>query len=234
MEEDQIYEIEIDLKEWLLTLFRKKWILVFTTLLAFGGTIAVSHIMLTPYYESTTRIYVLGSQTASELTYWDLQMGNELTLDYQELIVSRPVLEDVIESLQLKMDAGALKSQVSISIPTDTRIVAITVKHEDAHTAMEIANAILESLKKQINQIGIPAFSVVEEASLPLGTSSPPVYRNAVLGGIAGGFLGMLVISFLFILDDKMKTPWDIEKRLGISTLASIPKQEQRKSKHKK
>ena len=44
-----------------------------------------------------------------------------------------------------------------------------------------------------------------------------------MIGFIVGFGVALLVIIILYILDDTIKTPDDIEKRLGVSVLAAIP-----------
>ena len=44
-----------------------------------------------------------------------------------------------------------------------------------------------------------------------------------MIGFIVGFGVALLVIIILYILDDTIKTPDDIENRLGVSVLAAIP-----------
>ena len=88
---------------------------------------AISFFVIAPTYESTTKIYILNKNESQNVTYSDMQLGTQLTKDYSELINSRYVLEEVIQKLRLNLDYQGLKEKVSVSSPTDTRIVAITV-----------------------------------------------------------------------------------------------------------
>ena len=68
----------------------------------------------------------------------DLQMGSQLTKDYRELILSPPVLEETVTDLGLDMEYKDLKDMITISNPSDTRILEISVAHEDPHLAQQI------------------------------------------------------------------------------------------------
>ena len=58
------------------------------------------------------------------------------------------------------------------------------------------------------------------------------------MGLLAGIVLAMAVITILYLLDDTIKTEDDIEKYLGMTTLAVLPyngrKQQRQAQKHKK
>ena len=69
----------------------------------------------------------------------------------------------------------------------------------------------------------IDAVKTVEEADLPTHPSSPSVFRNTLLGGVLGIILAMGVIILIYILDDTIKTPEDVENYLGLNVLTSIP-----------
>lgn len=74
-------------------------------LLAFGYT----RFLVTPLYQAEAKLYMVSASAGSMVSISDLQLGSQLTSDYQQLMVSRPLLEDVIDSLDLNMSYGALK-----------------------------------------------------------------------------------------------------------------------------
>jgi len=225
----QVDEIEIDLREVFLILLGKFWLIllvgIFTGALAFG----FSQFVIQPVYESTTQIYILNKQENNTVTYSDVQLGTQLTKDYAELIESRYVLESVIEELQLKainpeMDYEALLKKITVTTPTDTRILAITVSDTDPVLAMEIANSIREAAAVHIkNVMDIEAVNVVDTANLPTEKASPSVFKWTLIGGFIGAFLVMAIVLVWYLLDDTIKNSDDVERYLGLSTLALIP-----------
>lgn len=225
----QVDEIEIDLREVFLILLGKFWLIllvgIFTGALAFG----FSQFVIQPVYESTTQIYILNKQENNTVTYSDVQLGTQLTKDYAELIESRYVLESVIEELQLKainpeIDYEALLKKITVTTPTDTRILAITVSDTDPVLAMEIANSIREAAAIHIkNVMDIEAVNVVDTANLPTEKASPSVFKWTAIGAFIGMFFVMAIVLVWYLLDDTIKTSDDVEKYLGLSTLALIP-----------
>lgn len=221
----QIDEIEIDLREVFLILLGKSWLILLVGLLTAALAFGFSQFILEPVYESTTQIYILNKQDSDTVTYSDVQLGSQLTKDYAELIQSRFVLESVIEELGLiDMDYEDMLKKVTVSTPTDTRILAITVEDTSPMLAMDTANSIREAAAVHIkNVMDIEAVNVVDTANLPTEKSGPSVLKWTLVGGLIGMLLVMSIVMIWYLMDDTIKTSDDVEKYLGLSTLALIP-----------
>ena len=228
-------EIEIDLGEVVLALVGKLPLMAGAGLFVALAVFLAAKFGMTPSYQSTTRIYVLAKQDNAMVTYNDLQTGTQLTKDYAELICSRFVLEEVIEQLGLSLNYEQLKANVSVSSPSDTRIIAIAVTDSDPVRAMETANAVREAATVHIqNVMDIEAVNVVETADLPTVKSGPAVGRMTVLGGAFGVFLVAAVVVITVLFNDRIRTTEDVERYLNLSTLAVIPLNEGDRKKKKR
>ena len=138
----QTEEIEINLWEICLVLVHNLALIISVGIMAALGVFLFTQLVITPSYESTTKIYILNKQENASVTYSDIQLGTQLTKDYAELIQSRFVLEEVVQGMGLNLTYEQMKGKVSVTTPADTRILAITVKDKDPVMAMKIANAI--------------------------------------------------------------------------------------------
>ena len=128
-----------------------------------------------------------------------------------------------------------MKGKVSVTTPTDTRILAITVKDKDPVMAMKIANAIREAAAVHImNVMDIQAVNVAETANMPMKKASPSALKNTFVGGILGIFIIIIIVMVRYMMDDTVKTPEDVEKYLQLSTLAVIPLNEGETDKKRK
>ena len=117
-----------------------------------------------------------------------------------------------------------LLKQVRVSTPTDTRIVAITVEDTEPAQAMQMANCIREVASSHIqNVMDIEAVNVVEPANMPTVKASPNVSVWTFIGGMLGVLLICFIVIVRYLLDDTIKSSEDVEKYLGLSTLALIP-----------
>lgn len=221
-------EINIDLTELFLAVWSKIHLVIlagiFMALLAFAGT----KMFITPMYSSMTKMYVLTKQDSSAgVTYSDIQTGTQLTKDYMELVKSRPVLEQVIAVLNLDMEAEELEETITAETPVDTRILTIIVENQDPKMAKEIADALRESVSIQITEImDADSVNTFEEGNLPTEPSSPSLVKNMAIGGLLGLIIALGIIVLIFVLDDTIKTPDDVEHYLGLNVLTSIPIQE--------
>lgn len=216
--------IEIDLWEVAGVLLSKWWLIILIGITAAIIGFAISFFVVTPQYQSTTKIYILNKSDSQTVTYSDVQLGTQLTKDYSELINSRYVIEEVIQKLDLDFDYNSLKKKIEVSSPSDTRIVAITVEDKDPVVAMNIANAVRESASAHIrNVMDIDAVNIVESANMPSQKSSPSYFKWTVIGGIIGVILICAIVLIGYLMDDTIKTSEDVERFLGLSTLGLIP-----------
>lgn len=216
--------IEIDLVELLGVILHNLWIIIVSGVIVAAVALLVSYFIITPKYESVTKIYVISKTNADTMTYSDLQAGSTLTKDYKELVKSRPVLEEVLAETGIDIELKDLEEQITVEVPTDTRIVSITVEDKDPYEARIIADSVRIAASKHIREVmDTEAVNVVEEASLPIEKSSPSILMNTAIGYAVGLFLAIAIVMINYIMDDTIKTPDDVEKFLGVSVLGSIP-----------
>ena len=94
---------------------------------------------------------------------------------------------------------------------------------------LNISNAELDKALRNVAAVrikevmDIEAVNVVDVANLPEGPSSPNTMKNTAIGFAAGLFIAAAAYTLVFILDDTIKTPDDVERVLGVSVLAVIP-----------
>lgn len=216
--------IEIDVLYLLRKLWSKKFFIIFVGLLV--GTIALlgSVFFIKPKYTSTTRIYVVSRSSDTALTNQDLQAGSYLVNDYKEVITSSEVLSSVIDQEKLSMSAGQLSGEIAVNIPTDTRVISISVTDTDAQRACDIANTVREVAAEKIKAVTkVDDVTTLESATKPSHPSSPNVKKNAAIGALAGIFLVVVGILVAEVLDDRVRRPEDIEEVLGITLLGVVP-----------
>jgi MPA1 family polysaccharide export protein len=216
--------LEIDVLYLLRKLWSKKFFIVFVGLLV--GTVALlgSVFFIKPKYTSTTRIYVVSRSSDTTLTNQDLQAGSYLVNDYKEVITSSEVLASVIDQEKLSMSAGQLSGEISVNIPTDTRVISISVTDTDAQRACDIANTVREVAAEKIKAVTkVDDVTTLESATKASHPSSPNVKKNAVIGALAGAFVAIVGILVAEVLDDRVRRPQDIEEVLGMTLLGVVP-----------
>ena len=229
MNNQEANTIEIDVLSLLRTIWRKKFLILLTAILTTGLAFAYSAFLATPQYDSTTRLYVVNqsSDNGAGITNQDLQAGSFLVKDYKEIILSQDVLKNVTTTLGITED---IKGKITVTIPTDTRILSITVRDSDPNQAATIANTLRDEAAKKIIEVTKVSDVTTLEAALPAEKpSTPQTKRNLVLGFIVGAFLATALVIVLEVLDDRVKRPQDIEEGLGMTLLGVVPQAEKLK-----
>ena len=195
MEKTHDEEMAIDLWELISALKKRALIILAACLL--GGVVAgvYTKLCITPMYTATSSMLVTTQETTLT-SIADLQLGSALTGDYSILATSRSVLEEVIEDLGLNMNHHQLRGADTMAVGS-----AQYIKEK-----MEVAPP-----------------KIIEEAEVPSSPVSPSMNKNVMMGALAGFALAAAIVILFAIMNDSIKTEDDIERALGIPTLAVIP-----------
>ena len=203
MKENMYDEDTIDLLELARVLLKKWWLILLSAV--FGGALAllVTITMINPQYQSNAMLYIL-SKTTTVTSLADLQLGSELTADFEVIAKSKPVLDSAIEKLKTESDKkftrDELNQMLSVSNKSDTRILVISATSTDPTDA-----------------------TTVEKAEVESTPVSPSLKKNLLMGILAGMVLacGVLVVGYL--MNDTINTEDDIKRYLDAPTLIIIP-----------
>ena len=238
---DNEQEYEIDLKEIAIVILDRIWIVISVGIACALLAGIITKVFITPMYTSTTKLYVINKQNSeNNITYTDLQTGNLLTNDYIIQVKGTKVLSQVISELNLTDTEDELASRITISNPENSRFIVISVSDKDPVVAQQIASCVAEVSSDVVKEVmDLEKVNVAEEANLPLEKSSPNLKKNVLLGGAAGVFVSLLLIVVFYLLNDRIRTPEDVKRYLGLNTLGQIPVLEnsgntKRKQRHKK
>lgn len=215
---------EIDLLD-LLSFYMSRLPLLIAAILA-GGIIAgaFTHYFIPVKYTAVSRMYMISASSDSVVNLSDLNIGASLSNDYVELMKSRPVLEDVIDKLDLDYTYEQLAKMISLSVVSNTRIVRISATSTDPEEAMNIANQMAVTSRTQLPKVmDAPSPSIAESAVLPQHKSSPSMTKNVLLGAMLLLFAVLGILTVLYLLDDTLKTADDIESEFGVMPLTVIP-----------
>ncbi len=217
-EENQ--EVEIDLKALFLKIRSLWYVVILGALTGIFVSVLYGKLMTAPMYSASSMVYLRSSSQSISLQ--DLQLGSELTKDYEIIFKSRPNLENVIADLDLEMSVGQLSGMIAISNPMDTRILQVSVTSEDPDLSASIVNEVVENGMQTVREIDSQEPYVVERAipnTTNVGTS---LLNRAILGGLVGLVIAIGLISLRFILTDSITSVDDVEEVLGIPVLAVV------------
>ena len=218
-------EMEIDLKEYMSIIWNKKWLILGVTLLAIIISAIISFFVLEPTYETSTKILVGRSNVSQNaINYEDIMLSQSLVNTYGEIIKSETVLNEVIANLKLNISTGALKKRIKVNPVAETEIIEIKVNDTDPNLATNIANELAKVSMKNVKEImKIDNVQVIDQAQIPKSPIKPNKNMNIAIAAILGFMIGIGIVFLREYLDNTIKTPNDVEKYLGLSTIGIIP-----------
>ena len=207
-----------------------RWKMILLTLLLGAGIFAAYHIfLLKPVYQADASIFI--TNTNSVITFSDLQLSSALTEDYAKIIKSRAVLKEVIQDQGLDMNFRQLSNLVSVTNPTDSHIITITVTCGDPDMCRNIANSLMNIGIHRIYQvIGSSEPTVIDHSEADaVSVVSPSLFKYIERGALLGAVLACALICVRFLLDTTLKTEEDIQKYLRMPVLTVMPYYEEKK-----
>ena len=222
-------EETIDLREYFTIIKKRFWIVILITVIAVGISIVILHLNKVQLYKAETTMIVNVQSNENQLMltsdqiYDQIYAGEKLGVVYGEIIKSRAVLNPVIERLNLDISTEQLAKMISISQVEDTHIMTLSVTDTDPDRAKDIANTIpgvfTEEVKRTIKANG------VEVIDPSLGGDPMPsnILKKVLIVGVVGVMIGIFIIFLIEFLDNKVKTPQDMEKYFNIPVLGVIP-----------
>lgn len=216
-------EIEIDLKE-IFFLLVYRWKMILLALLAGAALLGAYHtFMVHPSYQADASIYI--TSTDSVISFSDMQLSSALTEDYANIITSRTVLNRVIDQLQLDLSYDGLRSLITVSNPEDSHIINMQVVTGDPELSRNIVNALMNISIEQIYQIVGSSEPTVIDYSIAEAVEdvTPGLKRYLAMGGLLGAFAVCALLVIRMLMDSTIKTEDDVEKYLGLPTLAAVP-----------
>lgn len=200
------------------------WKLILLSMVVCGGIAYIyCRFFATPLYSSTAGLYVF-SKSTSVTSLADLQIGSSLTKDYETVITGRPVLDRVITRLKLDEDYDSLRSRVRITNPPDSRILYITVTDPDPEQAKEITDRTASIAATFISQkMDQDPPSIIQTGYSDGAPVSPRTLRTTAVAALIGFLIAAAYLTIQYLMNDSIITPEDVQEKLGLNVLASLP-----------
>ncbi len=152
MEQAQVVDDEIDLRQYLRTLWRRRWVIVGVTALAAAAALLATR-AATPIYEATTTVLVRQGQGSAALIPGAAELlGSSRTpvQNYVELLKSRTVMERAVQALgwpEAQEPGGIerLQGAVTVQPVQGTDHIRVKVRLPDPQGARALADALVAS-----------------------------------------------------------------------------------------
>lgn len=229
-------ENEFDIRDIANYLLGKLWIILLATL-CFVIVAIIFTSTITPKYQSESELFITNSQESSltsSQAVSDWTIGRQLAVTSPELVTEK-FCNTVADKLNADpqfvstfgpINGAVLLSYLNVTSNEDTCIVTFTVTTDKPELSKVLANEVAASFEAYI-QAFMKSESIRTVQSNDGKASNKPsnisLGRNVVLAGVAGALLACVVLIIVFMFDDKIKTPDDIDRYLNLSVLGVIP-----------
>lgn len=165
--------------------------------------------------------YPAAKAVKSQIDQLDLSIGREegrvsgaLQSEYREA-------RDREQALQTKVDQ--LKTSY---LDQRRRSIQYNIYQQEVDTNRSLYDGLLQRFKEigVAGGVGVNNISVVDAADVPQKPSSPRLLLNLALSLLAGLGLGAVAALALEQIDEAIADPGEVERRLGLPLLGSVPK----------
>lgn len=217
---------ELDLFEFLHYYSNKILFVLLFVVIGFIGSYIFTFSTQIPIYESKTSLVLTkNDNNNATITQNDITLNKNLVPTYREIIKSRRILEQVIENINIDIDYETLTKNVEVNSIENTELIVIHVYDENSALAKRIADEIARVFKKEIVDIySIENISIIDEAQISTKPYNVHVLKQFVIGCGLGFLISSLIVALFFYFDDTVKTEEDIENKIGLPVLGSVPK----------
>lgn len=217
----------IDLVQLARALWYRAWLIVIAALL-FGSIAYIgTRLLITPTYQASFTAYVNNSNDQGNKTTLensDVTAARSLVSTYSAILTSPPVLENAAAEAGIDCTYEQLVDMVSTSIVGDTEIIQVNVTMDDPAVAVAVATAMANNAPEYVARIVEgSSMQVIAEPKLPTSIYGPSYIGNMAKGFLLGAILAAAVIVLLELIDDRVKSEEDLERRYGIAVMGTIP-----------
>lgn len=211
----------ISLTRFLRALRRSLWILLVSPVIASLCAGAVSTHQV-PQYQAQAAILVR-AQTPDD----------QVTQTYANMILQRPLLEQVIRQLRLTEQPERLSRTITVTVAPGTTILNVSVTSSSPQLARDIANTLVNDFIAQVRRIEQQEgptqnahtgdnFVVLSPATTPQHPISPNIARDVGVAAAAGLLTGLIIAGIREYLDQTIKSDEELVERVGACPIGHI------------
>lgn len=222
---------DLELKD-VLNIFQQKILLIITITVVIT-TVGILYTMFIqkPIYNSdvtmvlTAPINNAESNVSSDrITQNDVLLNQKLVSTYSEIIKSRKLAGQVISNLKLDYKPEKLAEMIIVNSKKDTEMLQIRVLDEDPKLASQIANNLAEVFSKEIISIyNIKNVSIIDKGEVSDSPYNVSIAKQIIMFFCVGIVLSLVLVFAIYYFDTSVKDPDQVEKKLGMYILSTIP-----------
>ncbi|HFI0149964.1 TPA: YveK family protein [Streptococcus suis] len=193
--------------------------------------------MVTPKYSSTTQLLVTRNETIEQQSYQNETRTNlDMIPTYKEILMSEPVLDEVVKEVGGQVTVGRLKSNLTFNHPDEkSQTFTLSLKWDSPAEAQRILTVITEKFTQVLQTIygdNISKVVVLSKASYSAGKTEPNLKKYALIGAVIGVVLTIAQALYMMLADNTVTNTEFIESMnlVVLGELYEMSPEEQQKS----
>ncbi len=218
-------------------LIRRRLALVIVAVIV-GGVAGFISTSRTPVYTATATIYVGSLNISGDQSQLYAETGlNEVVATFAQMIPSPVIAQKALEKTHLNGQAGAVAASTTATVVSGTNLIDVSVSDSNSRDAIRLANGVSNAFVSQIadyqsgggtvstGQGAVPNEpAYVFQNATATSMASTGVTKKVLLGVGLGLLASILLILLLDYLDLTIKSPEELEKRVGLPVLGIVPR----------
>ncbi len=214
----------MDLKRLVLCLQGKIWLLIVLTIVGavIGGvSYQIARAMRMPItYEAVSKLYIsFGVDESGEI----YQYYNGYT--WNELLDTNPIVSCIEKYLPKEYSKEALIEATKAEIISDIRLLTITTQGSTEKFVREVQTAVEKGLVSYAqNSEELKEIEVIRTQEPERVYWDDRTVTACVIGAIVFAVITAFVLAILYVLDESVYVPFDIEKKYGYKALGLMPR----------
>lgn len=167
--------------------------------------------------------YPAARQIKSQIDQIDRSIANE------ERRVSGSIRADYNSAVERERGLQSRVEQLKASyLDLRRRSIQYNIYQQEVDTNRTLYEGLLQRFKEigVAGGVGVNNISIVDPADVPQSPSSPRLALNLLIALLAGTILGAGIAFLLEQIDEAIADPAEVERRLGLPLLGSVPKVE--------
>ena len=147
----------------------------------------------------------------------------------EESRISGSIQADYAQAVQRERELQAKVNQLKSSyLDLRRRSIQYNIYQQEVDTNRALYDGLLQRFKEigVAGGVGVNNISIVDPADVPQKPSSPRLFLTLALSVLAGLGIGIALALALEQIDEAIADPGEVERRLGLPLLGSVPKVE--------
>ena len=242
-------EKDFDIRDVANYLLGKFWIIILAVV-CFAVAAIIYTSTITPKYTSTSSLFIINAQddtVSSSQVVSNINVGKQLAITSPELVTPQfcyqvaqnlnmdPNFTKDFTPFDLSINPNTgnyssgiydLYNSIKVTSDEETCIVTFTVTTVDPSRSKIIADEVARAFGAHVQTfMDMDTIRTVQAKYAIASSRASNIHtaRNAIIAALVGAILACAALVIIFIFDDKIKTPDDIDRYLNLSVLGVIP-----------